>query len=138
VVAVAGPEQAVEQGQKKEALRKDVLEQAAKAAAAMPGTKDEELHRKSKILVTIANDQDRAKDRAGAAATFKLAFEAAGAIQAEFLRAEALANVGFYQAHAGFIADAQKCVDGIVVKDDKKAAQMQAQNWRNHVLMEMA
>jgi hypothetical protein len=129
---------AAAQDQKKDVEAKTVLNQAAKAAAAMPATKDEELRRKVDMLVSIGIGQSRAKDLTGAAATFKTATEVAGTIKDELARAGALSHIGFYQAHAGLIADAQKTHDSIVVKDDKKSVQMEAQDLRNKVLVEMA
>src|SRR5262249_25539293 len=94
-----------------------------------------DLRRKVDMLTSIASYQARTKDMTGAAATFKLALEVAGTIKAELARAEAQAHVGYYQAYAGLIADAQKTSDGITVKDEKLT--QQAQDHRNHILKEM-
>jgi RNA polymerase sigma factor (sigma-70 family) len=134
-VTPASPNPAAQDQPKKDMDSKAVLEKAVKAASAIPATKDEDLRRKVDMLTSIASYQARTKDMTGAAATFKLALEVAGTIKAELARAEAQAHVGYYQAYAGLIADAQKTSDGITVKDEKLA--QQAQDHRNHILKEM-
>jgi RNA polymerase sigma factor (sigma-70 family) len=126
---------AAAQPQKKDLEPKAVLELAVKAATAIQATKDDDLRRKVNILTSIAIDQAKNKEHAAATATFKLALESAAAIKAELARADAQAHVGFYQANAGLIAEAQKTVDAIVVKEEKNAAE--AQNHRSRVLVEM-
>jgi RNA polymerase sigma factor (sigma-70 family) len=120
---------------KKTVDHKTILDQATKAAAAMPAVNDEQLHRKVKTLVSIAIRQAATKQLAAAAATFKVALDTGGSIKAEVLRAEAQSHIGFYQANAGLITDAQKTHDAIQIKDAKKARE--AQDARNKILLEM-
>jgi RNA polymerase sigma factor (sigma-70 family) len=121
--------------EKKGVEKRAILEQAVTAAKAIPATKDEDLHRKVHLLVTIAYDQGRYGDKTAAAATYKLAFTVAGSIKDEDLRIQAHGHVGFYQANAGLIADARKTLEAMTFKDKKK--EPLAQSHRNQVLLEM-
>ncbi len=113
-----------------------VLARAARAAHAIPATKDAERRRKTQTLGAIAARQARIGDRAAAAATFRLALEAAGKIEDEDARGEAQSRLGFDQAHAGLVGDARKTAATIAFTDRRKARH--AEDLRDRVLVEVA
>ena len=115
------------------AEHKVVLDRAAAAVKAVKATGDEELVRKVNKLVGVASEQARYGDKAGAAATFQAATDVIAGIKSEDTRAEALANVGFYQAHAGLTADARRTAERIQLK-----AQHKTDDYRGRVLTEVA
>jgi RNA polymerase sigma factor (sigma-70 family) len=112
---------------------KAVLDKAAEALKGIKATGDEELFRKVNKLTTIASEQARYGDKAGAAATFKDALGVADGIKSEETKAEAYCNVGFYQAHGGFTADARKTAEAISVKSETQTI-----DYRGRVLSEVA
>ncbi|HJZ93861.1 MAG TPA: sigma-70 family RNA polymerase sigma factor [Gemmataceae bacterium] len=112
---------------------KGVLVKSAEEMKSVKATGDEALSRKADRLVRIAHSQARYGDKAGAAATFQDALAVAGEITAEDKRAEAMVNVGFYQANAGLTDDARKTVEKIAVKSEA-----QTQDYRGQVQGEIA
>jgi RNA polymerase sigma factor (sigma-70 family) len=112
---------------------KGVLARSAEEMKSVHATGDEALARKADRLVRIAHSQARYGDKPGAAATFRDALAVSGEIQAEDKRAEALKNVGFYQANAGLTDDARKTVEKIIVKSG-----LQTQDYRGEVQSEIA
>ena len=112
---------------------KAVLAKAAEAVQAIKAPDDAALFQKVSRLTTVASEQARYGDKAGAAPTFGAAIKLAAGLKSEATRAEALANVGFYQAHAGLTADARKTAESIVLKE-----QSQTDDYRGRVLSEVA
>jgi RNA polymerase sigma factor (sigma-70 family) len=112
---------------------KAVLEKAAEALKALPASGDEALFRKVNKLTTVGHSQARYGDKPGAAATFKDALGVADGIKSEETKAEAMCNVGFYQAHGGLTADARKTAEAISVKSEPQTI-----DYRGRVLSEVA
>jgi RNA polymerase sigma factor (sigma-70 family) len=112
---------------------KSVLAKSAEEMKSVKATGDDALTRKADRLVRIAHSQARYGDKTAAAATFQDALAAAGEIKAEDKRAEAMVNVGFYQANAGLTDDARKTVEKITVKSE-----LQTQDYRGQVQSEIA
>jgi hypothetical protein len=115
------------------AEHKAVLEKAAEAVKAIEATDDQALFQKVGRLTSVASEQARYGDKTGAAGTFTEAIKLAAGLKSEATRAEALANVGFYQAHAGLTADARKTAEAIMLK-----SQTQTDDYRGRVLSEVA
>jgi RNA polymerase sigma factor (sigma-70 family) len=115
------------------AEHKAVLEKAAEAVKAIQADDDAALFQKVSRLTKVASEQARYGDKAGAATTFADAIKLAAGLKSEATKAEALANIGFYQAHAGLIAEARKTADSISVKSED-----QTQEFRGRVLSEVA
>jgi RNA polymerase sigma factor (sigma-70 family) len=113
--------------------QKGLLARSAEEMKSVKATGDEALTRKADRLVRIAHSQARAGDKAAAAATFQDALAVAGEVKAEDKRAEAMVNVGFYQANAGLTDDARKTVEKITVKSE-----LQTQDDRGQVQSEIA
>jgi RNA polymerase sigma factor (sigma-70 family) len=112
---------------------KAVLDKAAEALKSIQATGDEAVFRKVNKLTTIGYEQARYGDKAGAAATFQEATRVAEGIESEQTKAEALANVGFYQAHGGLTADARKTAEKITLKSEAQTI-----DYRGRVLSEVA
>jgi hypothetical protein len=115
------------------AEHKAVLDKAVEALKAVPATGDEAVFRKVNRLLTIGYSQARYGDKDGAAATFQETIRVADGIQSEETKAEALCNVGFYQAHGGLTADARKTAETIALKSEA-----QTTDYRGRVLSEVA
>jgi len=112
---------------------KAVLDKAAEALKSIPANGDEELFRKLNKLVTIGHQQARYGDKVGAAATFKDALRVADDIKSEETKAEALCNVGFYQAHGGLAVEARQTAEAISLKSEPQTI-----DYRGRVLSEVA
>jgi RNA polymerase sigma factor (sigma-70 family) len=112
---------------------KAVLDKAAEALKAMKASGDEEVFRKVGRLTTIGYEQARYGDKAGAAATFKDALALADGLKSEETKAEAQANIGFYQAYGGLTADARKTAEAIKLRSEEQTI-----DYRGRVLSEVA
>jgi hypothetical protein len=109
------------------------LEKAAAAVQAIKAADEQALFQKVARLTTVASEQARYGDKAGAAITFGEAIKLSAGIKSEATRAEAMANTGFYQAYAGLIDDARKTADSITHSSaDAK------QDFQGRVLSEVA
>jgi RNA polymerase sigma factor (sigma-70 family) len=115
------------------AEHKAVLVKAAEAVMAIKADDDDALFQKVNRLTSVASEQARYGDKPGAAATFTEAIKLAAGLKSETTRAEALANIGFYQAVGGLTADARKTAASITLKE-----QSQTDDYRGRVLSELA
>jgi RNA polymerase sigma factor (sigma-70 family) len=115
------------------AEHKAVLVKAAEAVMAIKADDDAALFQKVNRLTSVASEQARYADKPGAAATFGESIKLAAGLKSEATRAEALANIGFYQAHAGLTAEARKTAESITLKEPS-----QTDDYRGRVLSEVA